>query len=56
MVAAYQQSDIQYFARVPIQGHEHDFKVGLGGQARLKSKSRSLAARLWWWINQNFRT
>jgi putative peptide zinc metalloprotease protein len=61
MVAAYQQTDIQYYARVPIALDASEFeleqlKIGIGGQARLRCKqNRSLGARLLWWLNQTFR-
>ncbi len=61
MVAAYQQTDVQYYARVPIMLESSDIemeqlKIGIGGQARLRcKKNRSLGARLLWWLNQNFR-
>lgn len=61
MVAAYQQTDIQYYARVPIDLESHEIeleqlKIGVGGQARLRCKqNRSLGARLLWWLNQTFR-
>ena len=56
MVAAYQQSDFQYFARVPLTGTEMPPKIGMGGQARLFTGYRSLGYRVWWWFNQNFRS
>ncbi len=56
MVAANFHSDIQYFARVPIDPNQSELKIGLGGQARLDAGNRSLGARLWRWFNQNFRT
>ena len=61
MVAAYQQTDIQYYARVPLTLESGDIeaeqlRIGIGGQARLRcKKNRSLGARLLWWLNQNFR-
>ena len=54
MVAAYQQTEIQYFALVPIDPDQAHVKIGLGGQARLDTGYRSLGARLWWWISHNF--
>jgi len=56
MVPALKQEGLQYFALVPVVTDEVQLKIGLGGQARLYTGSRSLAARLWWWINQNFRS
>ena len=62
MVAAHQQTDIQYYARVPIKLESseidaQELKIGIGGQARLRStNNRSLGARLLWWLNQNFRS
>ena len=56
MVSALQQQELQYFARVPLPKNELPLKIGLTGQARLYTGQRSLGARLWWWINQNFRT
>ncbi len=56
MVAANSQSEIQYFARVPIQPGPDGLKIGLGGQARLLAGRRSLGERLWRWFNQNFRS
>ncbi|MEM7453061.1 MAG: site-2 protease family protein [Planctomycetota bacterium] len=61
MVAAHQQQDIQYYARVPIEvGGEtgaalEELKIGIGGQARVIAQPRSLGARLMWWVNQTFR-
>ena len=55
MVSVFQQQELQYFARVPLPETEFPLKIGLGGQARLFTGYRSLGARLWWWINQNFR-
>lgn len=61
MVAAHQQTDIQYYARVPIslessEIEAHELKIGIGGQARLKAtKNRSFGSRILWWLNQNFR-
>ncbi len=56
MVAQHQQSDLQYYAKVPINNSNGQMKIGIGGQARLASNYRSIGARLWWWINQNFRS
>ena len=56
MVAAVNHSEIQYFARVPVDPGQSALKIGLGGQARLYSGYRSLGARLWRWFNQNFRS
>lgn len=56
MVAALDQSELQYFARVPLPQMDQPLKIGLGGQARLFAGYRSLGQRIWWWINQNFRT
>ena len=56
MVAVYQRSDFQYFARVPLSSEtELPLKIGMGGQARLLTGYRSLGYRVWWWFNQNFR-
>ena len=55
MVAAYQQHELQYFARVPLEETALPLKIGMGGQARLFTGYRSLGYRLWWWFNQNFR-
>ena len=56
MVAAYQQQDLQYFARVPLPETKLPLKIGMGGQARVQTGYRSLGYRLWWWVNQNFRS
>jgi hypothetical protein len=56
MVAALQQQDFQYFARVPLPETDIEMKIGLGGQARLFTGYLSIGERIWWWINQNFRT
>lgn len=56
MVAAYQQQDLQYFARVPLEQTDLPLKIGMGGQARVQTGYRSLGYRLWWWVNQNFRS
>ena len=56
MVAAYQRQDLQYFARVPLPQTKLPVKIGMGGQARVQTGYRSLGYRLWWWINQNFRS
>jgi putative peptide zinc metalloprotease protein len=56
MVAAYQQQDFQYFARVPLGKTELPLKIGLGGEARVFIGYRSLGNRLRWWFNQNFRS
>ncbi len=56
MVAALQQQDFQYSARVPLPETDIEMKIGLGGQARLFTGYRSIGKRIWWWINQNFRT
>ncbi len=56
MVGAIDQKDLQYFAKVPLPKSDQPLKIGLGGQARVFTGYRSLGARLWWWINQNFRT
>ena len=55
MVAANEQSKIQYFAKLPIESSNGEFSIGVGGQARLYTGYRSLGARVWWWINHNFR-
>ena len=55
MVAAYQQADFQYYAKIPLDQTKMPLKIGLGGQARIFTGYRSLGYRLWWWINQNFR-
>ena len=56
MVSAVNHSDIQYFARVPVDPGQSALKIGLGGQARLFSGYRSLGSRMWRWFNQNFRS
>ena len=56
MVAAYQLDEIQFYARAPLQQQNQTLKIGLSGEARLFTGYRSLGARLWWWINQNFRS
>ena len=56
MVAAYQLDEIQVYARSPLEQHDQLLKIGLSGEARLFAGYRSLGARLWWWINQNFRS
>jgi len=56
MVAATQHSDIQYFARVPVDIETNRLKIGQGGQARLFTGYRSFGKRIWWWFNQNFRS
>ena len=56
MVAANFHSDIQYFAKVPVDPQGKKLKIGLGGQARLVSENRSLGSRIWRWFNQNFRS
>ena len=56
MVAAVNHSEIQYYARVPVDPGQSALKIGLGGQARLYSGYRSLGSRLWRWFNQNFRS
>jgi putative peptide zinc metalloprotease protein len=56
MVAAYQLDEIQFYARAPLQQHDQALKIGLSGEARLFTGYRSLGARLWWWINENFRS
>ncbi len=61
MVAAHQQADIQYYARVPIslessEVEANELKIGIGGQARIRaSRNRSIGARILWWLNQTFR-
>ncbi len=63
MVAAHQQSSIQFYAQVQIELDPEtvggltpeELRIGLGGQARISTGYRSLASRLMWWINQNFR-
>ncbi|MEM7781734.1 MAG: biotin/lipoyl-binding protein [Planctomycetota bacterium] len=55
MVAAYQQSGFQHYAKVPLDQTTMPLKIGLGGQARIFVGNRSLGYRLWWWFNQNFR-
>ncbi len=56
MVATYQKSDAQYFATVPLSQTTKPLRIGMGGQARIYTGSRSLGARLLWWFNQNFRS
>jgi putative peptide zinc metalloprotease protein len=56
LISTLQKQDLQYYARVPLPEGEVPLKIGLGGQARLYTGYRSLGARLWWWINQNFRS
>lgn len=56
MVSAANHNNIQYFARVPFDPGDLPMKIGMGGQARLFISNRSLASRLWWWFNQNFRS
>lgn len=56
MVSAANHNNIQYFARVPLDPGNLPMKIGMGGQARLFIANRSLASRLWWWFNQNFRS
>lgn len=55
MLAAFQQKDFQYYARVKIAEDAEGLRVGMGGQARIFVEYRSLGFRLWWWFNQNFR-
>lgn len=54
MVAHQGQQDIQYFARVKIEADDQPFKIGYGGQARLRTRKRSLAERIMFWLNENF--
>ncbi len=56
MVAAYQQRDFQYFARIPLSDTELPLRIGMGGQARVFTGYRSLGSRIRWWFNQNFRS
>jgi putative peptide zinc metalloprotease protein len=56
LVSALQKQEFRYYARVTLPESNVPLKIGLGGQARLYTGYRSLGARLWWWINQNFRT
>ena len=56
MVAAYQKQDLQYFAHVPLDETHGPLRIGMSGQARVFTGYRSLGYRLWWWINQNFRS
>jgi putative peptide zinc metalloprotease protein len=56
MVAAYKLDEIQFYARAPLQQNNETLKIGLSGEARLFTGYRSLGERLWWWINQNFRS
>lgn len=56
MVSATNHNNIQYFARVPVDPKTLPMKIGMGGQARLFNSNRSLASRIWWWFNQNFRS
>ncbi len=55
MVATLDQSKFQYFARVPLPDANEKTMIGQGGQARVYAGNRSLGARIWWWINENFR-
>jgi len=55
MVAQLDQNELQYVARVPIPTEIDRLKIGQGGQARIFTGYRSLGARLWWWLNENFR-
>jgi hypothetical protein len=56
MVAAYQQKDFQYFARIPLSETNLPLRIGMGGQARVFTGYRSLGNRIRWWFNQNFRS
>ena len=56
MVAQQSQEDIQYFARVAIENSEVPFKIGYGGQCRVKTRKRSLGERLLFWLSENFGT
>lgn len=56
MVAAYQQDQLQFYARAPLAAIDTPLKIGFSGEARIDAGYRSLGARLWWWINQNFRS
>ncbi len=56
LVAAYQRTELQHYARVPLEGNTVPLKIGMGGQARLYTGYRSLGERLWRWINRNFRS
>ncbi len=56
MVAAYQRTELQYFARIPLAETELPLKIGMGGQVRVFTGYSTLGYRLWWWINQNFRS
>ena len=55
MVAGYEQANLQYVTRVPLEDTELPLKIGMGGKAKIFVGNRSLGYRLWWWINQNFR-
>ncbi len=55
MVAQLDQSQLQYMARVKLPDDVSGLRIGQGGQARIFAGYRSLSARLWWWINENFR-
>jgi putative peptide zinc metalloprotease protein len=56
MVAGYEHNNFQYYARVPLDETQMPLKIGMGGQARIFTGYRSLGYRLWWFINQNFRS
>ncbi len=57
LVAPARRSELQYVGLVPIPADtDVPLRVGLGGQARLFTGYRSLGYRLYWWINQNFRS
>ena len=55
MVAQYDHNSLQFYASAPLESSDAHLKIGLGGQARLFTGYRSLGARVWWWLNQNFR-
>ena len=55
MVAAYEQANLQYLTRIPLEETELPLKIGMGAKAKIYVGNRSLGYRLWWWINQNFR-
>jgi putative peptide zinc metalloprotease protein len=54
LVSQMYQEEIQYFAEAPVDSKNLPLRIGLDGQCRLYSGNRSLAARLWWWFNENF--
>ena len=55
MVTQYDLGNVQFYATVPINSHDPELKIGLGGQARIDAGYRSLGQRIWFWVNQNFR-